>query len=214
MDIKKSVNKFLNNRNLNDRYSSFDFCYNYFYSFYKNNTLTELSNNSNIELSCHKLWFYLASWWMMRWSSFLLRKSVSHYKNVIIAISKMPKDYWEIDINNYSNENIEILLKIKSILIEALGKENKASDTLVTKIMLWIFWSIPAFDQYFKIWLNVWIVNKKNLIKISDFYNQNKKEFDSFNVYTLNFIDWSNSDIIYPKAKILDMYGFTVWFNK
>ena len=40
MDIKKSINKFLEGngknkgRKANERYASFDFCYNYFYSFY------------------------------------------------------------------------------------------------------------------------------------------------------------------------------------
>jgi hypothetical protein len=57
---------------------------------------------------------------MMRGSSFLLQKSVSHYQDLIKAISKMPKHYWEIDINNYTDENIEILLEIKSIIINAL----------------------------------------------------------------------------------------------
>jgi len=45
----------------------------------------------------------------------------------------MPKHYWEIDINNYTDENIKILLEIKSIIINALWKENNASDTLVLR---------------------------------------------------------------------------------
>jgi hypothetical protein len=57
---------------------------------------------------------------MMRGSSFLLQKSVSHYQELIKAISKMPKKYWEIDVDNYTNENIKILLEIKNIIIDKL----------------------------------------------------------------------------------------------
>jgi len=133
MTIKDTVNIFLNDRNHKDRYSSFDFCYNHFYSFYKENKIEKLSDKNNLEISCYKIWFYLASWWMMRGSSFLLQKSVSHYQDLIKAISEMPKHYWEIDINNYTDENIKILLEIKSIIINALWKENNASDTLVLR---------------------------------------------------------------------------------
>jgi len=214
MTIKDTINIFLNDRNHKDRYSSFDFCYNHFYYFYKENKIDKLSDKNNLEISCYKLWFYLASWWMMRGSSFLLQKSVSHYQDLIKAISEMPKHYWEIDINNYTDENIEILLEIKSIIINALWKENNASDTLVTKIMLWVFWSIPAFDQYFKKWLNVWKVNKKNLRIVYKFYIDNKKDLESFKIQTLDFDKWCKTNVYYTKAKILDMYGFINGFNK
>jgi hypothetical protein len=80
--------------------------------------------------------------------------------------------------------------------------------------MLWIFWNIPAFDQYFKKWLHVWKVNKINLIKVSDFYIKNKSEFLSFKIQTINFDNWNETNIYYTKAKILDMYGFIIWFKK
>ena len=49
MYVKKSINQYLEGngknkgRKPNERYASFDFCYNYFYSFYKRNKLTVLS---------------------------------------------------------------------------------------------------------------------------------------------------------------------------
>jgi hypothetical protein len=55
MIIKDTVNIFLKDRNHKDRYSSFDFCYNHFYSFYKENKIEELSNKNNLEISCYKL---------------------------------------------------------------------------------------------------------------------------------------------------------------
>jgi len=214
MDVKKSLNKFLEGNGKNkgrkpdERYASFDFCYNYFYSFYKENKLTELANDKNLQMSCLQLGFYLASWGMMRGSSFLLEKSVRNYKNLITVISKMNPKLWEIDVDKYDEENIKLLLNCKQQIIDALGKENKPSDTLVTKIMLGVFANIPAYDQYFRKSLKLHSVNNKSLLKIKNFYDENKDTFDSFKIYTFDFLTSEQTDIIYPKAKLIDMCGF------
>ena len=214
MDVKKSINQFLEGNGKNkgrksdERYASFDFCYNYFYSFYKRNKLDELADEKNLQMSCLQLGFYLASWGMMRGSSFLLEKSVKNYKNLIVAISKMNPKLWEIDVDKYDEDNIRLLLNCKQQIIEVLGKENKPSDTLITKIMLGVFANIPAYDQYFRKSLKLHSVNKKSLLKIKKFYNENKETFDSFKIHTFDFLTSQETDIIYPKAKLIDMYGF------
>jgi hypothetical protein len=213
MNIQECINLFLNGCGKNkgrlpdERYASFDYCYNYFYSFYKNNKIRELANDENLQLSCLQLGFYLASWGMMRGSSFLLEKSVKHYKKLIETISRMDKKLWEIDTNNYTRENIEFLLKCKQQIKKALEKEN-ISDTLATKIMLGVFANIPAFDQYVRKSLKVNRVNEKSLLKIKDFYEENKSDFDSFEIYTFDFLSSKETDIKYTKAKLIDMYGF------
>ncbi len=154
MNTKILINRFLKGNGKNkgrkpdERYSSFDFCYNYFYSFYKRNKINELAYIKNIQMSCLQLGFYLASWGMMRGSSFLLEKSVKNYKTLIIAISKMNPKLWEIDVDKYDDENINLLLNCKQQIVEVLGEMNKPSDTLITKIMLGVFANTPAFDQY------------------------------------------------------------------
>lgn len=115
---------------------------------------------------------------------------------------------WEIDVPNYNDENISLLLDCKQKIIDALGKENKPSDTLVTKIMLGVFANIPAFDQYFRKSLKVHSVNKKSLLKIKDFYLENKDDFDSFKIHTFDFLTSKETDNIYTKAKLIDMCGF------
>jgi len=212
--VEKSINKFLeghgknNGRKPDERYASFDFCYNHFYSFYKRNKLHELADEKNLQTSCLQLGFYLASWGMMRGSSFLLGKSVRNYKNLIIAISKMNQKLWEIDVNSYTEENIKLLLNCKQQIIKALGIENRPSDTLVTKIMLGVFANIPAYDQYFRKSLKLHSVNKKSLLKIKNFYEENKGVFDSYNIHTFDFLTSKETDIIYTKAKLIDMCGF------
>lgn len=214
MDMKKSLNQFLEGRGKNkgrkpnERYASFDFCYNYFYSFYKENKLSELANDQNLQLSCLQIGFYLASWGMMRGSSFLLEKSIRSYKALIITISKMNPKLWEIDVKNYNEENISLLLNCKQQIIFALGKENKPSDTLITKIMLGVFANIPAFDQYFRKSFKVHAFNKKSLVKIKKFYDEKKDDLNSFKLHTFDFLTAKETNIIYTKAKLIDMRGF------
>jgi hypothetical protein len=44
IDITANIPKYLEERKPDLRYASFDFCYNYFQSFYENNKLEELSS--------------------------------------------------------------------------------------------------------------------------------------------------------------------------
>ena len=214
MNIQTAINDFIGGRNKNkgrqpdERYASFDYCYNYFYSFYKNNNLKKLANPQNLQTSCLQLGFYLASWGMMRGSSFLLEKSVRNYKGLIQTISEINPKLWEIDVNNYNDENIALLMDCKKQIIHALGKQNKPSDTLITKIMLGVFANVPAYDQYFRKTFKVHTFNKKSLIKISDFYYNNKSILDSYNIKTIDFFSAKQTKRSYTKAKLIDMYGF------
>ena len=214
MNIKEAMDQFLHGGGKNrgkkpdERYASFDFCYNYFYSFYKEKRLPELANNENLQTSCLQLGFYLASWGMMRGSSFLLEKSVRNFRELITCISKMDTRLWEIDVDDYNDENISILLDCKQQIINSLGEKNNPSDTLITKIMLGVFANVPAFDTYFRKSLKVHSFNKKSLLKIKNFYEDNKSVFDSYQIHTFDFLSSKESDIIYTKAKLIDMCGF------
>jgi hypothetical protein len=143
---------------------------------------------------------------MLRGSSFLLEKSVRNFKNVIVVISKMPPNLWEIDVDNYNKENIKLLLSCKEQIVNAFGKEKNPSDTLVTKIMLGIFANIPAYDQYFKKSLGVNSVSEKSLLQIKNFYNKHKEIFDSLQIYTFDFLTAKETKTVYKKAKLIDMY--------
>ena len=213
-DIKKSLDRFLEGQGKNkgrkadERYASFDFCYNHFYSFYKEKRLSELADGKNLQTSCLQIGFYLASWGMMRGSSFLLEKSVRNYKSLIVAISKMNPKLWEIDVENYNEENISFLLNCKQQIVSALGKKNKPSDTLITKIMLGVFANVPAFDQYFRKSFGVHSFNKKSLLKIKNFYEENNEVFNLFKIHTFDFLTAEETNIVYTKAKLIDMSGF------
>lgn len=210
MQIQESINAYLKNREANERFTSFDYCYNYFYSFYKEDNLLEFASEDNIQMSCLQLGFYLASWGMMR-NSFLMKKSVKNFETLIINIANMDHFLWEIDVNNYTEKNIDALMECKSEIFGSFG-DNKPSDTLITKIMLGVFANVPAFDNNFKnSSINLKTFNKNSLRALKDFYEKNKTIIDSFKVKTLQFSKGKNikeTDILYSKAKLIDMYGF------
>jgi hypothetical protein len=90
--------------------------------------------------------------------------------------------------------------------------------TLVTKIILGIFGFIPAFDQYFcNSFRGIFglshgfrSVNKKSVEAICDFYDCNRAEIDDISkaLFTMDFATGRATSHRYPKAKIIDMYGF------
>lgn len=197
------------------RYASFDYCFNYFQGF-KNKK--EIFNKNNIQNSCLHLAFYLASWGMLRGSSFLLQKSIKFYEPLIRYISSKEEDFWKIDVNNYDKDNnIEKIVKCSDDIKKILGdnKKYKVSDTLTTKIMLGVFGSVPAFDSYFKNGSKLGVFNKYSLKEINSFYNKYEviisKEADK--IKTFEYEDGVQSKRSYTKAKVIDMIFFMQGYN-
>jgi hypothetical protein len=195
-----------------DRYTSFDYCYNYF------RTTTDL--NQDLEKSCLVLGFYLASWGMYRGSSFLLQHSVKHFQRTIEFISTRNKSDWEIDVDNYTEENMKTIIDIYREIKTLLIPYKNADLTLITKVLLGVFGFIPAFDNNFcdsfrvisKGQCGFRSVNKISLGIIHDFYMDNKISIDNLSAktFTKDFISERKIVYNYPKAKIIDMYGFII----
>ena len=196
------------------RFASFDYCYNYFRR--TENLLADL------EKSCNVLGYFLASWGMLRGGSNLSGKSIVHYKPVIKYLNELKKinhTIWKIDVDNYSEENIKLILDVYAQIKEKLLKKGKFHKTVVTKVILGVFGCIPAFDTNFtkafsnfanhrKVSFNK--VDEKSLGFIRDFYKDNKTIIDCLSNYftTTDFVTEAKTNINYPKAKIIDMYGF------
>jgi len=207
-DIKPVVEKgFLKIREKDQRYTSYDYCYNY---FHKKDTIKE-----DIELGCLHLTSYLASWGMYRGSGFLLReKSYKFFEKLVKKISDQPPSMWKIDVDNYKDDNINQLMKCREMIEEALGKENRPSHTLVTKIMMGVFGSVPALDQLFAdgtkkiLKKRIDKLTPKNIEEIRKFYEANQQDIDdlSKSTFTMDYRTGSDSKINYTKAKIIDMY--------
>ena len=137
-------------RHSDARYSSFDYCFNHFQSFRERGRIKDIWSTEHREQSCLQLGFYLASWGMLRGSSFLLWRSVRYLRNVVTAIAAADQTLWAVDVNCYTDDNVRLLLDaIRSIRRALNDGTNNVSDTLVTKIMLGVYGNVPAFDRYF-----------------------------------------------------------------
>lgn len=169
----------MNKRTPMHRFSSFDYCYRYFYTTSKEQLINDM------EKSCLVLGFYLASWGMFRGKSSLLQRSARYYEAAIEYISTKPNKCWDIDICCGAEDNIDQLMDLYEDLRARLASPSVSHLTLITKVMLGVFGTVPAFDQYF-IGAFRSIVpgagfrtfGKKSLAKVLDFYRANQSVID------------------------------------
>jgi len=213
MNVQENIKQYLESRDPLARCTSFDYCYNYFQSFRENSNLDKLSEPSQIQVSCLQLAFYLASWGMLSRRSFLREKSVKFYAPLIGKIVNFNKTIWEIDVDCYTDDNIDIILECGDMIRETLRGDRVPTDTLVTKIMLGVFGNVPAFDTFFmsgfsKLGFRVGSLNKKSLKRIRDFYQSNKGPIDEYDIATLDFACGKEMSRKYTKAKLIDMIGY------
>jgi hypothetical protein len=207
LDIGASFEHYIAKRSAEARYSSFDYCFNYFQSFREQGQVPELASAANRELSALQLAFYLASWGMLRGSSGLLNRSSLYYLRVIDVIVEAPPALWDLDVEGYDADKIDLLYSTREQLRGAIVEAESA--VLATKIMLGVFGCVPAFDQYFKKGFGVSAFGRQALQKVKRFYDENTSEIESYRVATLSFDTGCPTDRRYTQAKVIDMIFFS-----
>ncbi len=215
MDLEANLRSYLDGgtnsdgREPNARYASFDYCFNYFQSFRDSGNVCALASSANVQISCLHLGFYLASWGMFRGSTELLQKSVRSLIPVIEAVARTDASFWEIDADCYTESNIQHLLEVAGTIRDVLPG---MSPTLLTKIMLGVFGSVPAFDTNFRAACKsegtVQTFGSKALRKIGAFYKSNAALIDAHRMPTLDFISGGHTQRCYTRAKVIDMAFF------
>lgn len=206
MDIEGNLRAYLGDREPSARYTSFDYCFNYFQEHREQNNLPALLRGDALQLSCLHLGFYLASWGMLRGSSDLLQRSARTFVPVIEAIANAPSEIWLTDANVYGDGSCPVIFETAQKIRAALPKS--ASDILVTKIMLGTFGCVPAFDTYFKKGFGAWTFGPKALRGIGEFYRANSEVIERNRVKTLDFETGTPTGIRYTRAKVIDMIFF------
>jgi hypothetical protein len=217
--INKLINSFLKDREPTDRYTSFDYCYNYFRDFKNNNKISEMAVSGNLQVSCLHLGFYLASWGMLRGSSYLLQKNIKYYESLIKEISNFDGRIWSIDVDNYTEENMKLILDCYEMITNTFVPNGVKEETIVTKIMLGVFGCVPAFDQnfcngfreFFKGKCGFRRLNIDSLSCIKEFYESDRNLIDKWSnkIKTIDFKTGDHTNLSYSRAKIIDMIGFT-----
>lgn len=206
MDIEANLRAYLAGREPTERYTSFDYCFNYFQLHREQQKLPDLVRGDALQLSCLQLGFYLASWGMLRGSADLLQRSVKALVPVISVIAESPREIWEMDANAYGDGRCPPVFDMAAQITTALP--NGASDILVTKIMLGTFGCVPAFDTNFKKGFGVSTFGPKALSRIGEFYAANADIIERNRVQTLEFASGQATKRRYTRAKVIDMIFF------
>lgn len=204
--VDERAREYLKVRSARHRYASFDYCYNYFRAAFERGDARGIAKGESMELSCLELGFYLASWGMLRGSTRLLQESAKTLEPVVEVIAEAPAEAWQADVDQYTPETCGVLLDVGQRLREAL--RGKASDILVTKVMLGTFGTVPAFDTNFVRGSGLRSFNLRSLMELSDFYHQHAPAIERHRVSTLEFATGAPSNRPYSLAKLLDMVFF------
>ena len=194
----------------NTRYKSWEHCYVFF----------DRNKNINVAIEMYSLhlFAYLASWGMLRGSSFLLQRDYLFHNDIVEEILKEKYDSLRgISIIDMSDSNMDLIMELKKsisrIYSEKInkGKDKKESminptDTLISKILLGTLGCTPAYDRYFiagmkKFGLPNRRLTKASLKTLKEFYKKNFKAFEEVQK-EIN----SQSSVKYPTMKIIDMF--------
>jgi len=206
VDVEGNISAYMSDRGGTARYSSFDYCFNYFRSHFERDAVPTLTQAPNLEVSCLQLAFYLASWGMFRGRSQLLQRSARYYETALQVIVESPREVWSIDVDDYSSDARATILETSGRVRRAL--EDKASDTLTSKIMLGVFGCVPAFDRYFKSGFGATTFSDGSLRRIGDFYREHASVIEAARAPTLDFQTGGQTKWRYTGAKVVDMVFF------
>ncbi len=208
-DIARNVSNYLGMRDIDQRYSSYDYCFNYFAGLHESGKKSLSLTNGQMEMACLQLGFYLASWGMYRGSGQLIRHSVRRLISTVEASLTAPDEIWSIDADDYTIQARDTVLSVAEELRRTLP--SPASDTLVTKVMLGVFGCVPALDSYFMRGFGLSSsrpLRSDTLEAIAEYFIVKAEELQKQRIFTLDFASGSETTRQYPVAKIIDMVFF------
>lgn len=213
--MRQEIEEFLGAREPEHRYASWDYCYVYFRTAH--GRLTD-----DMEKSCNMLGFYLASWGMLRGSSPLLQRSSRHYWNLIEYVNQTDTEdpeFAQLDVPNYADPSTRqtILDRYRQVQRLLDGDEHESSLTRTTKVMLGIWGNVPAFDRFFCRTLSHDVSSRgysrltsralEDVYRLYSSVPANQRFLKQARYRVLDFLG-QPTELVYPIAKLIDMYGF------
>lgn len=218
-DITRKVGAFLRPESevapTRRRERSWDFCFNYFQSADR--------PTESMELSCLHLGYYLASWGMLRGSSFLFRETnLGHYQRVIEVIEYHRPSMSGVDVSTYRDEGtLDAINAAWCDLRQALLPDGGQSITLVSKVMMGVWGCLPSFDSYFvQTFLSLSDTKAErsafrrassmSLLLLADLYTEHADEIEALRSHhpTVAFATGGPTDRLMTQAKVIDIFGF------
>jgi hypothetical protein len=145
---------------------------------------------------------------MFRGKAAIMQHSSFRLLPVVEVLITAEKEMWEIDAPQLIDSAPEVV-EFASKIRHAFGDNFSASDTLITKVLLGVMGTVPAFDRYFRSGFSVSTFSKSSVKKVGRFYLDHREAVDSFDIPTLDFYTGNDTELKYPKNKIIDMGFFT-----
>jgi hypothetical protein len=201
------------------RVLSWDFCFEHF---------ADLERvRRDRQASCMQLGYYLASWGMLRGSSYLFRNTnARHYLQALDVIERYTPEMDGLTPARFGEQRSqELLVSAYQELAAALLPKGGRQITLVTKTMMGVWGVFPSLDSYFMRTFGAFAkergkgrvfskfgVNTVELI--GEFYDTHQQEIDRLaSAYqTVDFASGLPSGLPsgrnIPAAKVIDIYGF------
>jgi hypothetical protein len=215
VDIESNIKRFMGDRTPEQRYASFDYCFNYFQSFRESGSIADIAAPENMLYSCLQLGFYLASWGMFRASSDLPNRSLKQFEPIVRLIATTSNDIWTIDAHSYSQPVCGKLINTASAIRKALRPAggDLPTETLATKVMLGVFGNVPAFDSRVVAGLRktpnlMGRFGVRALRAINRFYDEHHEVIERNRVHTLDFATGHPTPRRYTRAKVIDEIFF------
>ncbi|HEV3164124.1 MAG TPA: hypothetical protein VGZ22_08835 [Isosphaeraceae bacterium] len=211
--IQANLAKDSNRKGPTDRYSSFDYCFNYFQAIRESGRLATLLDGASLQISCLQLGFYLASWGMMRGLTPLQQKSSRALAPVVRTIVTADEKLWMTDADDYldSTSRAAVLefadslrVTLQRSLRNADSEERAPTDTLISKIMLGTMGCVPAFDAFFCQGFRTHRLSDRSLQDLGTFYAENRKLIDGSRVCTFDFDTQKRTRRRHTRAKVID----------
>ncbi len=207
----------------NNRYMSFEHFHKAFIQ-----ELNKKENQRNVDFLTLHLFAYLASWGMLRGSTFSLQKDYLFHKSVIeILLEEKYERLLDISWRDYDESIVNDILELKERIVAyyksqsyipsvyslkpTTEKITNVSDVLVSKILLGSYACVPAYDDYVRKGLGlvkpriISTFNKKSLIQLLDFAKKNETELEE----TSKLME-EGRETKYSDMKLLDTYFFTL----
>lgn len=176
-----------------------------------------------MEASCLHLGYYLASWGMLRGSSFLFRETnLLHYQGAIEVIEEHDENLRGWDVPDYLDpQKYDRFSSAWTDLRAALLPEGGRDLTLISKVVMGVWGSIPSFDNYFVATFKglaearsesgAWNrAGQSALTMLHQVYEQHADEIDAVRERhpVWDFASGEPTRQLMTRAKVLDIYGF------
>jgi hypothetical protein len=203
MTIAEKLLAYHGDRTEHDRERSWEICYNYFHDNHP-----EVVRADRDHAALH-LGFYLASWGMYRPSSFLFHHAYTIHLGVVDCLTE-PKYsmLWEQEFGASDDAQlVPLILDACQEIRSAYRPFGKATDTLVTKVLLGTIGCSTALDDYFGKGCRHSGITVPN--PLNSAFIQSILEFCQSNLQNLRAeqtrIERATS-VRYPLMKLVDMY--------